>query len=88
MLVYPFGIDLFSRTLQHLSGLFAGYRRRIGSPWRRLTWGQQALLILAHLRCGATYARLAAAFRVGITTVHRYIREIVDLAAALAPTRP
>ena len=86
MLVYPSGIDLSSRTLQHLSGLLAGHRRRIGSRWRRLTCGRQTLLVLAHLRCGDTYARLAAGFRIGITTVHRYIREAVDLLAALAPT--
>ncbi len=52
MLVYPSGIDLSSRTLGHLSGLLAGHRRRIGSRWRRLTSGRQALLVLAHLRCG------------------------------------
>lgn len=54
MLVYPSGIDLSSRTLQHLAGLLAGHRRRIGSRWRRLTCGQQTLLVLAHLRCGDT----------------------------------
>ncbi|MFF8917583.1 transposase family protein [Streptomyces sp. NPDC015032] len=86
MLVYPSGIDLSSRTLQHLSGLLAGHRRRIGSWWRRLTCGQQALLVLAHLRCGDTYARFAAGFRIGIATVYRYIRGAVDLLAALAPT--
>ncbi|MEU5548026.1 transposase family protein [Streptomyces sioyaensis] len=86
MLVYPSAIDLSSRTLQHLSGLLAGHRRRIGSRWRRLTCGRQALLALAHLRCGDTYARLAAGFRVGIATVFRYIREAADLLAALAPT--
>lgn len=79
MLVYPSGIDLSSRTLQHLSGLLAGHRRWIGSRWRCPTCGQQAVLVLAHLRCGDTYARLAAGFRVGIATVHRYIREVVDL---------
>ncbi|GAA3485059.1 hypothetical protein GCM10018966_095910 [Streptomyces yanii] len=86
MLVYPSGIDLSSRTLGHLSGLLAGHRRRIGSRWRRLTCGRQALLVLAHLRCGDTYARLAAGFRIGIATAYRYIREAVDLLAALAPT--
>lgn len=39
--------------------------------------------MLAHLRCGNTYARLAAGFRVGTATVYRYIRETVDLLAAL-----
>lgn len=48
--------------------------------------GRQALLDLAHLRCGDTYARLTAGLRVGIATVYRYIREAVDLLAALAPT--
>ncbi len=86
MLVYPSGIDMSSRSLQHLSGLLAGHRRRTGSRWRRLTCGRQAVLVLAHLRCGDTYARLAAGFRVGIATVHRYIREAVDLLASLAPT--
>ncbi|MFE6410131.1 transposase family protein [Streptomyces sp. NPDC057837] len=86
MLVYPSAIDLSSRTLQRLAGLLAGHRRRIGSRWRRLTCGRQALLVLAHLRCGDTYARLAAGFHIGIATVYRYIRETVDLLASLAPT--
>lgn len=86
MLVYPSAIDLSSRTLRHLSGLLAGHRRRIGSRWRRLTCGRQALLVMAHLRCGDTYARLAAGFHIGIATTYRYIRETVDLLAALAPT--
>ncbi len=86
MLAYPSAIDLSSRTLHDLSALLAGHRRRIGSRWRRLTCGSQTLLALAHLRCGDTYARLAAGVRVGIATVYRYIREAADLLAALAPT--
>nr|WP_157164936.1 transposase family protein [Streptomyces typhae] len=76
-----------SRSLQHLSPLLAGHRRQIGSRWRRPTCGRQAVPVLAHLRCGDTYTRLAAGFRAGIATVHRYIREAVDVLAALAPTR-
>ena len=84
MLVYPAGIDLSSFTLRHVARLVARHRRAIGSRWRRLVPGRQALLVLAHLRCGDTYARLAAGFRIGIATVYRYIRETVDLLAALA----
>lgn len=86
MLVYPAGIDLSTSTLRRVSRLIAAHRRSIGSRWRRLISGRQALLVLAHLRRGDTYAQLAAGFRVGIATVYRYIRETVDLLAALAPT--
>ncbi len=41
--------------------------------------------MLAHLRCGDTYSRLAAGFGVGLATVCRYIHEAVELLAALAP---
>lgn len=37
------------------------------------------------LRCGDTYARLAAGFGVGVATVYRYIREAADPLAALGP---
>ncbi|MFC8177019.1 transposase family protein [Streptomyces sp. NPDC057325] len=47
---------------------------------------RQALLVLAHLRCGDTYAQLAAGFGIGIATVYRYIREVIEVLAALAPT--
>jgi hypothetical protein len=86
VLVYPAGIDLSSSTLRRVTQLLARHRRAIGSRWRRLAPGRQALLVLAHLRRGDTYAQLAAGFRIGIATVYRYVRETVDLLAALAPT--
>jgi len=42
--------------------------------------------VLAHLRKGETYTDLAAGFSIGTTTVFRYIREALDVLAALAPT--
>lgn len=68
MLVYPSGIDLSSSALRFLSTQLRAYRRRRGTRWRRLSAGRQALLALAHLRCGHTYAQLAAGFGVGTTT--------------------
>jgi hypothetical protein len=62
------------------------YRREIGSRWRRLAPGRQALLVLAHLSCGDTYAQLAAGFGIGIATAYRYITEALGLLADLAPT--
>lgn len=86
MVVYPSSIDLSSRTLKHLSKQLAARQREIGIGRRCLPAGRQALLVLAHLRCGDTYAQLAGGFGIGIVTVFRYIREAVDVQAALAPT--
>ena len=59
-------------------------RQERRTRWRRLTVGRQALLVLAHLRCGHTYAQLAAGFDIGTITAYRYIAEAVGLLAALA----
>jgi hypothetical protein len=86
VLVYPSGLDLSSSHLRFLTARIRERRRAIGSRWRRLTAGRQALLTLAHLRNGHPYAQLAAGFGIGTTTAYRYIAEAVDLLAALAPT--
>lgn len=54
-----------------------------GGAWRPLA---RPLLVLAHLRNGDTYARLAREFGIGTTTAWRYVREAVDRLAALATT--
>jgi hypothetical protein len=86
VLLYPSTIDLSSHTLRYVAELLRAHHRRIGSRWRRLPAHRQALLVLAHLRNGDTYARLAAGFHIGIATVYRYVRETTDLLAGLAPT--
>jgi hypothetical protein len=84
VLSYPAAIPLSTRTLTRLADLLRQRRSQRRSRWRRLDVGAQALLVLAHLRNGDTYARLAAGFGVGITTAWRYVREAVDLLAGLA----
>src|ERR1700721_1226815 len=61
------------------------HRASIGSAWRKLNPGQQALLVLAYLRKGETFADLAAGFGVGTATGWRYVNETVALLAARAP---
>src|SRR5580693_7045718 len=85
MLFYRAALPLSSRTLTFVSGLIRRYRKSIGSCWRKLNPGQQALLVLAHLRKGETFAELAAGFEVGTTTAWRYVNETADLLAARAP---
>jgi hypothetical protein len=41
---------------------------------------------VAHLRKGETYTDLACGFKIGTSTVYRYLREALDLLAAMAPT--
>lgn len=77
-------------TLAALSGRSRWPRSRknrteLKTRWRRLEPGRQALLVLAYLRKGETYADLAIGFDVGTTTVYRYVREALDLLAATAP---
>jgi hypothetical protein len=59
--------------------------RRIGSPWRKLSPGRQALLVLAYLCKGETFAELAAGFGIGTATAWRYVTETVALLAARSP---
>ncbi|MFF5161362.1 IS5 family transposase [Streptomyces sp. NPDC000348] len=86
MLVYPSGVDVSSTALRFLAARLKEHRRNLGTRWRRLNAGRQALLTLAHLRNGQPYAQLAAGFGIGTTTAYRYITEAVNLLAALAPT--
>jgi hypothetical protein len=85
MLFYRAALPLSRRTLDYLAGVVRRHRRRIGSCWRKLNPGQQALLVLVHLRNGETFAGLAAGFGVGTATAWRYVQEAVALLAARAP---
>jgi hypothetical protein len=84
---YPSGMTVSSRALIMLTDTLRQHRNDIGTRWRRLPVGRQGLLVMAHLRKGETYADLACGFAVGTSTVYRYLREALDLLAALAPTR-
>jgi len=88
MLFYRAALPLSRATLVYLAGLIRRYRRQIGSCWRKCNPGQQALLVLAHLRKGETFAELAAGFGVGTATAWRYVHEAVALLAARAPKLP
>ena len=68
MLFYRAALPLSSRTLTYLSGLIRRHRAAIGSRWRRLNPGQQAMLALVHLRKGETFSEIAAGFGVGTAT--------------------
>jgi hypothetical protein len=86
MLFYPAALPLSRQTLNYTTGVIRRLRKQIGSPWRRLGPGEQALLVLAYLRQGETFAELAAGFGVGTATAWRYVTETVALLAIRSPT--
>jgi DDE superfamily endonuclease/Helix-turn-helix of DDE superfamily endonuclease len=75
MLFYPAALLLSRQTLDYTAGIIRRHRKQIGSPWRKLNPGRQALLVLAYLRKGETFAELAAGFGVGTATAWRYVTE-------------
>ena len=79
MLSYPSGMTVSNRALIMLADLLRAHRTKLRTRWRRLDAGQQALLTMAHLRKGETYADLACGFRIGTSTVYRYLREALEL---------
>src|SRR5215471_15741843 len=85
MLFYPAALPLSRQTLSYTAGVIRRHRRQIGSAWRKLNPGQQALLVLVYLRKGETFADLAAGFEVGTATAWRYVNETVAGLAARAP---
>jgi hypothetical protein len=72
--------------LSYLTRLLTAHQASIRCRWRRIDPAGQALLVLAHLRCGDTFAQLAASFDVSVVTAYRYVTEAVRILAEQAPT--
>ncbi len=75
MLFYRAALPLSRQTLTFTARLIRRYRASVGSVWRKLNAGQQALLVLVHLRKGEPFAQVAAGFGVGATAAWRYITD-------------
>jgi hypothetical protein len=88
MLFYRAAVPLSRQTLSYVAGIIRRHRRKIGSCWRKLNPGRQALLVLTHLRKGETLAGLAAGFGVGTATAWRYVTETVRLLAPVLRSWP
>jgi hypothetical protein len=85
VLFYRAALPLSRPTLNYVAGVIRRHRRKIGSCWRKLNPGRQALLALACLRKGETFAELAAGFAISTATAWRYVNEAVALLSARAP---
>lgn len=85
MLFYRAALPLSHQTLTFVSDLIRAHRKHMGSVWRTLNPGQQALLVLVYLRKGEPFAEVGAGFDVSTTTCWRYVNETVELLAEQAP---
>jgi hypothetical protein len=71
VLFYRAAVDLSRSTLNYVAGIVRRHRKAIGSAWRLLTPGRQALLVLVHLRKGETFCEAGAGFEVSTSTAWR-----------------
>jgi hypothetical protein len=85
MLFCPAALPLSRQTLDYTAGIIRRHRKQIGSPWRKLNPGRQALLVLAYLRKGETFAELAAGFGISTATAGRHVTQTVALLAGPVP---
>ncbi|MCA2220914.1 transposase family protein [Nonomuraea aurantiaca] len=85
MLFYRAAVDLSRSTLNYVAGVIRRRRKVIGSAWRLLNPGQQALLVLVYLRKGETLTELGARFGVSTATAWRYVEETLMLLSARSP---
>jgi hypothetical protein len=85
MLFYRAALPLSRQTLTFVSDLIRIHRRELGSVWRKLNPGQQAMVVLVYLRKGEPFAQVGAGFDVSAATCWRYVNEAVELLARRAP---
>ncbi|MCW2890338.1 MAG: transposase [Streptosporangiaceae bacterium] len=86
MLCSPSGMTVSTRALTMLADALRHRRTQLRTRWRHLDVGRQALLVVAYLRKGETHADLACGFAIGTSTVYRYLREALEVLAAMSPT--
>ncbi|MFH9353992.1 transposase family protein [Kitasatospora sp. NPDC017646] len=68
-----------------MAGLIRAHRKKIRSRWRKLDAGRIAVIVLAHLRNDERLADLAGGNAVSVSTVRRWVLEVIDLLAARSP---
>jgi hypothetical protein len=85
VLFYRAAVDSSRPTLHYVACLIRRTHQALGSARRLLNPGQQALLVLVHLRKGETFTELAAGFQVSTATGWRYVQAVAALLSVRSP---
>ncbi|MEU4089816.1 transposase family protein [Streptomyces aureus] len=72
------------RTLELVADLIRGRRKQLGTRWRKVTPGTQAIVVLAVLRHDQRLLDMAGGNDVSASTVHRWALEVIGLLSARA----
>lgn len=83
--VYQVRLPVSKRTIELVAGLIRGQRKRLGTRWRKVTPGTQAIIVLAVLRHDQRLVDMAGGNEVSASTVRRWVLEVLGLLAARAP---
>jgi hypothetical protein len=83
--VYQVRLPVSMRTLILVTSAIEARRVELGTRWRKAAAWEQAKLALAHLRHDQRLSDLAVANGVSVSTISRWVDEVVDLMARRAP---
>lgn len=83
--VYQVALPLSSKMIGMVADLIRERLKAIGSRWRKLDPGRQAVVVLAHLRHDQRLSDLAGGNGVSASTIRRWALEVIELLAARAP---
>ncbi|MEU3394276.1 transposase family protein [Streptomyces albidoflavus] len=83
--VYQVRLPLSKSTIDLVAGLIRQRRNRLGTRWRKLDPGSQAIVVLAVLRHDQRLVDMAGGNAVSASTVRRWVEEAVNLLSARAP---
>lgn len=82
---YHVALPVSRKTITFVADLMRSHLKKIGSRWRKLPPGRQALIVLAVLRHDVRAADLAGAYGISRQTVVRWTDEVIALLAARHP---
>ncbi|RZB19515.1 IS5/IS1182 family transposase [Streptomyces sp. F001] len=83
--VYQVRLPVSKSTITLVADLIRARRRQLGTRWRKVGPGNQAVIVLAVLRHDQRLADMAGGNNVSASTVRRWLQEVVELLAARAP---